>query len=271
MVSRLALVAALAAAAFAAAAAAVAGCSTTAATGVAARVPHAAPALAPGHAQPASVEATVGATSVAHLGDVTAGAPGATVDVPGTQLHGGARLALGDALAVGAFYEHGVAATGQAVDPDVPSVDGAVHGAGVLLHGALQTKHRDLRIGVQFDVSGWRLPYVAYEPCVAPCEGEPPTVVTRGHVVAAAFGLGLAPSYDLGRVTVFAGLTARTHPTVDDAAVAGGVFNWIVHAGAEVALPAALRAALIVYYPTTPDPVRYPPGAAVTLTVPLAR
>jgi hypothetical protein len=72
-----------------------------------------------------------------------------------------------------------------------------------------------------------------------------------------AFGLGLVPSYDLGRVTVLGGLTARTNPTVDlEQGVRGGPFNWIIHAGAELTICGGLRAALLVYYPTTPDPAQ---------------
>src|SRR5690242_19212342 len=73
--------------------------------------PHAAPTLHSGQPLDGAAEVALGAASVADVSKPTVGNDEASVEIPGTQVHGDARLRVNDAYAIGFMYESGLDAT----------------------------------------------------------------------------------------------------------------------------------------------------------------
>ena len=264
---------------------AAAGCGTYRANR-AALAPHATPQLHSGHPVDGVAEVSAGLSSVAHATDLGVGDPEAGVEVPGTQLHGDARLRLGEAFALGLVYENGLDETARRPREDQPPVDeGNVEGYGLTADVSIATRDPRLRIGLGFDLIIWSVPYVEYLTCVP---GDPcfpgVTIMERGVDRTETFGLSFTPSYRMGALTWFGGLTTRQHPTIQqkgtetdpllegEGDVQSGPFNLLISAGLEAALLGGqLEATVVLYQDLTLDPVGYGPGLAVLVSVPLGR
>jgi hypothetical protein len=91
-------------------------------------------------------------------------------------------------------------------------------------------------------------------------------------------GVGVAPSFRRGNVTVFGGAFARNHPTTlrksygvditfddNDGDVKEGPFNVLLHAGVEVELQRWLSALILVNQDLIANPVQYGPGIGIAL------
>lgn len=254
------------------------GC-TTYAVHRAALAPHPEPVLHPAAPLDGAAELGFGATSLAHLRHIGEGNPDAAVESPGTQFRADARFALSDTLVLGLTAEDGLAASSQQEKPTQPPVDeGDVHGAGVEADIAIPTRNPALRIGLHFDITAWRVPFVEWQTCIDFCPVGPFTIRTRGHDTVGTVGVGATPSYRVGTMTWFGGLTAKQHPTIEEKGtetigdfeddVKSGPFNWIVSAGVEVTF-GTVKGVFVVYQDISQDPVIYYPSAAAMVVVPL--
>lgn len=253
----------------------------------AALAPHAAPSLATGQPLDGAAEMRFGASSLAHSTGPSVGDPEAAVEIPGTQLHADGRVRLSDVFALGLIYENGLDATAErpkgAAQPPVDA--GNVQGYGVVADLSIPTNDPKLRVGLSFEGMLWRIPYVEYQTCTADCPlDEPWTFMEEGFDDTDTFAIAITPSYDLGTVRVFGGLTARQHPTIQqkdieqdpildvEPEVESGPFNIILSAGVEAELAGgALKLLGIVYQNVTQDPVQYGPGMAALISVPIGR
>src|SRR5689334_9659159 len=93
-----------------AAVAAVAGCGTYN-YNRAALVPHAAPHLDTGQPLDRRGQLELGASSIADLSKPGSGDPEAGIEIPGTQVHGGLKVAVNDKFSIGLIYENGFDST----------------------------------------------------------------------------------------------------------------------------------------------------------------
>jgi len=263
------------------------GCGTYQANR-AALTPHQTPQMHSGHPLDGTAELGFGASSLAHTTDLGEGDPEAGVEVPGTQLRGDARLRLSDVFALGLVYENGLDETARRPKEEQPPVDeGNVQGYGVTADISIRTRDPRFRVGLGFDMMIWDVPYVEYLSC-APgdpaCFPDGVMIMSRGTDRTETFGVSVTPSYRTGNMTVFGGLTARQHPTIQqkgtetdpilegEGDVESGPFNVVVSAGLEYGLmDGAVEASLVVYQDLTQDPVRYGPGIGAMVTVPIGR
>lgn len=242
-----------------------------------ARVPHPSVPLSSGQPLATPGELSAGFSNVTDVVSPEVGDATQAVEVPETQLRSELRLRLGPQTNLGLIYEHGLGSTSQVPDPtQAPVGDGDVQGAGLSLNHAFPTSTPGLVIGTTIEAMAWSVPYVEYETCTNCVTMF--TVADHGRANPATLGLGVAPSYRTGTVTVFGGAFARNHPTTqrkelnaditfnDDGDVENGPFNVLLHAGLEVELAHRLSALLLVHQNLIADPVRYGPGIAVALT-----
>jgi hypothetical protein len=252
----------------------------------AALVPHAAPRLHSGAPMTSTGELSVGASSIAHLGEPGLGDPEAGVEIPGTQLHADGRVRLRrSAVSLGFVYENGLDAGAAKLKASQPPVDGgSVTGFGVTLDGSIPTSSPQVHIGLGVELMTWRVPYVEYASCA---QGEacfPYAVMTEGTDAVGTAAVSVTPTYAVGRdLHVFGGVTARQHPTLKQKGqetdplwttpeVESGAVNFLVSAGVELALAGgAVKVSGVAYYDITPDPAEYRPGLAALLTIPLGR
>lgn len=263
-----------------------AGCGTFV-VNRAATTPHAVPQMHSGHGLDSTAEVSIGASSLGHLTEPDVGNAAAAVEVPGTQLHGDGRVRLSDNFAVGFVLEDGLESTVARPKGNLqpPVENGDIIGYGITGDLSIGTSNPQLRVGLGFDLILWNVPYVEYQTCVDQC--IPPgsfTQIEHGHDNTATVGVSVTPSYRMGDVTIYGGLTARQHPTIeqkgveqdplldDEAEVESGPFNLVVSAGAEMAFAdGAVKGSILLYQDTTSDPVQYGPGIAAMVTIPIGR
>ena len=249
----------------------------------AALVPHMTPTLRSGAPLDAQAELSLGASSVAHLGDPEASDQTAGVEIPGTQLEGNARLRLGEHVALGLILAQGLDSTARAAKANQPDVDeGDVRGGGVSLVASVPTSDPRWSVGVELELMTWSVPYVEYGVCVDECEFAADTITNRGRTTVPQVALGVVPTYRAGSTSWFGGVTVRNHPTIEqkgiehgddggDGEVEAGTFNLVLSAGVETELFSGLRGGLVLYTPVNGAPVRYGPSVAAMVTVPLGR
>ncbi|MDQ3367934.1 MAG: hypothetical protein M3680_21120, partial [Myxococcota bacterium] len=253
----------------------------------AALVPRATPRLDSGQPLTGRGQLDVGASSVMSLGKPTVGDdPNAGVEIPGTQLRGGLRAKVGEGFSFGFLYEAGLDAGAQAPRSTQPPVEnGNVTGYGMTMDYSFATGNPRLRIGIGVEAILWSVPYVEYYTCAAGETCFPYAVQTAGRDLVETGAVSVTPSYRASdELSLFGGLTMRHHPTIqqkgtssgpvfgDDAEVTSGPANLVVSAGAQLSFAdGAVLASAIAYWDTTPDPVRYKPGLALMLSVPLGR
>jgi hypothetical protein len=242
-----------------------------------ARVPHPGVPLTSGQPLVTSAELSGGLSNVTDMMAPRVGNASQAVEVPGTEMRDELRIRLGRRGTLALIYEDGFGATSQKPDPtQAPIGDGDVRGYGVSLSYAIPTSTPGLSVGLTFEHMLWSLPYVEYQTCTgADCSGTD-TIIAHGRANPMTFGLGIAPSYRMGAITLFGGLFGRNHPTAlrkemnvrfdDDDSVTSGPFNLLLHAGIEFELADRLSALILLHQDVIADPLRYGPGIGIALT-----
>jgi hypothetical protein len=249
----------------------------------AALVPHASPRLHSGAPLDGRAELSAGASSVANLGDPGVGDPNAGIEIPGTQLHGDFRLAMGG-LSVGMIYENGLERTAHALKSTQPPVDGGnVEGYGFMIDYAIHTGNPRFWIGLGVEAILWDAPYVEYYTCAAEEECFPYALQTKGNDTVGTLAGSITPTYRIDDFTLFGGVTAREHPTIqqkgmdrdplfDGPEVESGPVNFVISGGAEYTFPnAPLKLSAVAYWDVTRTPAKYGPGLALLVTLPIGK
>lgn len=253
---------------------AAAGCSTFV-EHRAALVPHAAPVQNIGQPNTSRAGVSLGATNIVDLAAPTAGDPNAGVAVPARQMRGAFNLALTRNLTLGFVHERGLASSAQPVKSSLPPLDGrTVVGGGTSLSYSIETAS-PWRVGVSVELIGWSVPWVEYSTCIENCGSSRYTIVTRDRTGVLTAGVGIVPSYRFGDWTVFGGVTARNHPTIDEKVISNGFsndvedgpFNAIVHAGVAYEADERVRFVVEMHQTVTTDPVAYAPAIGFALDV----
>ncbi len=238
-----------------------------------ARVPHPGVPLHSGQPLGAPAAVTAGLSSVTDVIAPSVGDASQAVEVPSTQMRDELRIRLGTRAELALVYEHGFASTSQRPDPtQAPVGPGDVQGYGASIGYSFETSTPGLAIGTTLEMISWSLPYVEYVTCTGCAE-----TVRHGSAHATTLGLGIAPSYRSGKLTVFGGAFARNHPTTQrkeidvdlfdhGGDVRSGDLNLLLHAGLELELGPWLSAIVIVHQDVTASPVQYGPGVGIALT-----
>ena len=244
----------------------------------AALVPRATPRMTTGAPMDGRGQLSVGASSVAHLGDPEIGDDAnAGIEIPGTQLFGALKGRIGDMFSLGIFYESGLDAGAKKLHSSQPDVDnGNVNGYGMSLDISIPVDEK-WHLGFGVDAMFWSCPYTSYE------------TFTDGHITIHESGrddvdslaASVTPSYKLDKdITLFGGLTVRQHPTLDQKGQADGTFlddievetgptNYIVSGGVEGSLVnGAILLSAMAYYDISRDPAKYGPGMALMMSLP---
>ncbi|MBL4632272.1 MAG: hypothetical protein JKY56_00270 [Kofleriaceae bacterium] len=244
-------------------------------------VPHVAPITRSGQAMERGAESSLGVSTLVQAGAPTEVAnANAGLFIPRTQVNAAFRARYNERTDVGFTWEQGLGKGATKLSPDQPDIDaGDVYGGGIAIFHSARTRNPDFSIGIAADIMLFSIPFIEYRTCVENCiEG---TDITRGRNSIAVASLGIIPSYKLSRWTLFGGLTARNHPTIDKGSVDNGIlvsddevsagdFNIIANAGAELDLGDGFRAMVHIYQPMTANPVRYKPTIGIGVTLPLA-
>ena len=245
------------------------------------RAPHPGVPLHSGQALAAPASIGVGLSNVTDVVDPSVGNAKDSVAVPATQMRNELRFKVGDRASLGVHYEHGFEATSQQPDPtQAPVGDGDVRGYGMSTSYAFETGTPGFVIGTMLELTVWSVPYAEYSICTN-CI-EPFVFVDRGRANPMSLGIGVAPSYKSGQLTVFGGLFARNHPTTrrkeiddqiilddEDGDVRDGPRNLLAHAGLEYALSPTVSALVLVHQNLVSNPVQYGPGIGVGITAKL--
>ena len=251
----------------------------------AALVPRPTPRMHSGAPLAGRGELSVGASSVASFGDPGVGDPNAGVEIPATQLHGDARLRLGDIVALGFLYENGLDAGAKPLKSTQPPVDGGnVQGIGISVDVHIPTSNPQLHIGLGVDAIVWSVPYVEYFTCAMNEACFPYQVQTHGSDNVDTFAASLTPTYKASdTVTLFGGLTLRNHPTIDQKGmetdpllfspqVESGPAQVVLSGGVELTLAGgAILASAVAYWDSSQSIAKYTPGLGMLLSVPLGR
>jgi hypothetical protein len=242
-----------------------------------ARVPHPGVPLFSGQPLATTAELSAGLSNATDVMAPRVGDASQAVEVPGTEMRDELRLRLGPRGTLALIYEDGFGSTSQKPDPtQAPVGRGDVHGYGASMSYALPTSNPGLSIGLTFEHMIWSLPYVEYQTCTGEdCTGTN-VIIAHGRANPMTFGLGIAPSYRMGAITVFGGLFGRNHPTAlrkemnvrfdDDDSVTSGPLNLLFHAGIELELADRLSALVLIHQDVIADPLRYGPGIGLALT-----
>jgi hypothetical protein len=243
----------------------------------AARVPHPGVPLSSGQPLATTAEVSVGLSNATDVMAPQVGNASQAVEVPSTEMRDELRFRLGQRGALNLIYENGFGSTSQKPDPTpAPIGNGDVHGYGWSLGYSFPTSTPGLSVGTTFEAIVWSLPYVEYQTCTSEdCTGTT-TIIAHGRANPLTIGLGVAPSYRVGAITVFGGLFARNHPTAtrkemgvlldNDDSVTSGPFNLLFHAGIELELADRLSALVLIHQDVIADPLRYGPGIGIALT-----
>lgn len=243
----------------------------------AARVPHPGVPLGSGQPLASPAELSLGLSNVTDMVKPAVGDATQAVEVPGTEMRDEVRFRLGRRGQIGAVYEQGFGGTSQRPDEtQAPVGKGDVVGVGVSGGYSFDTSTPGLSVGLIGEMIGWSVPYVEYTTCTN-CQTLH-TVVSHGRANPITLGLGVAPSYRSGPITLFGGAFARNHPTTlrkemdtdifrdSDADIHSGPVNVLLHAGIELALAPKLSAIVVVHQDIIDNPVRYGPGVGVAFT-----
>lgn len=252
-----------------------------------ARVPHPAVPLRTGEPLDGPIELSVGMNSVGDAVEPELKDTQAAIEVPSQQMRGEVRARLGREGARGelaAIYEQSLEGSMHALDPtQAPVSEGQPTGLGLATRYSFATGVSGFSIGTGIEVMTWSIPYVEYRTCVAYCEenAAPEMQTSHGTENVGTFGFALTPTYRTGNLAIYAGAYTRRHPTIErkgteqyvdtgyDEDVAGGTYNWMVHAGVEYRLP-VISFLATVQQDLTAAPVQYGPtfGFAIALRAP---
>src|SRR5687768_16631106 len=130
----------------------------------AALVPRATPRMTTGQPLEGRGQLSVGASSVAHLGDPKpAGTENQGIEIPGTQFFGAFKGGIGDIFSFGIIYENGLDKGAKKLNASQPDVNhGNVEGYGITMDFAIPIDEK-WRIGVGVDATIWSCPYTEFE------------------------------------------------------------------------------------------------------------
>ena len=242
----------------------------------AARVPHPSVPLSSGQPVDGTVELAAGFSNVTDVVAPTVADHTQAVEVPSTQLRWELAFRAGQRTRLAAIYEYGLGSTSQRPDAtQAPIGRGNVRGYGTSVEHAWETSRPGLLISGTVETMVWSLPYVEYTTYTG--DGASGNVfITHGRANPITFGFGIAPSYRIGRLTVFGGAFARNHPTTErkeigvdipshSGDVESGPFNLLLDAGLEVELDSWLSALVVVHQDVIASPLGYGPGVGIAL------
>jgi hypothetical protein len=248
-----------------------------------AMVPHPAPIARTGQPLVGSAEITAGTGAGLALARPRQGDPDAGLVTPRLQadLAGRVRsLALPD-LDFGLVYRRSFAAGSRRISQDIPNPDRDAATYGVSMAGSLGTRDPRLRLALAGELTLMSLPFVVFQTSVEDTGTVSQVVVSEETALVPCVAASVIPSYaTTDRITVFGGLTARNHPSIDKrTTVVGrdvggpdaGPLILIFNVGIDVAVSEHLRGAVSVYQVLHGDPIAYSPTFSAHLTVPLGR
>jgi hypothetical protein len=242
----------------------------------AARVPHPSVPLSSGQPVDGTAELAAGFSNVTDVVAPTVGDPSQAVEVPSTQLRWELAFRAGRRTRLAAIYEYGLGSTSQRPDAtQAPVGPGNVRGYGTSVEHAWETSRPELSISTTIETMMWSLPYVEYT-TYTDGGASSDVFISHGRANPITFGFGIAPSYRMGRLTVFGGAFARNHPTTErkeinvdipshSGDVESGPFNLLLDAGLEVELDRWLSALVVVHQDVIASPIAYGPGVGVAL------
>lgn len=246
----------------------------------AALVPRATPRMTSGAPIEGKGQLSIGASSVAHLGDPEQGdVSNQGIELPGTQLFGNLKGRFGEHFSFGILYETGLDKGAKKLNSSQPDVDeGNTHGYGISMDVAIPIDEK-WNIGVGVDAMLWSCPYVEYDTVVG-TGGF--TYHDRGRDTVEQLAASITPSYKIDDdILVFGGLTVKNHPTIDqkgtgttidDVQVDAGPGNYIISGGIEASLAkGAIKLSAMAYYDVSRDPAKYGPGMALMLSLPFGK
>ena len=240
------------------------------------RAPHAAVPLRTGQPLTTPVELTVGASNALDVVKPKLGTSRDAVEVPQHQMRGELRFRHAERGELALIHERGIGGTSLKLSPtQAPVGEGSPHGTGGALRYSFPASPA-ISIGIEGELISWSLPYVEYRTCTRICDEAPLTTVDHGTANELTAGLGVTPSYQHGKLTLYGGVFARNHPTVvrkgteygsQDEDVSGGPLNVMVHAGAAYRVDPRVSALVQIHQNLTADPVRYGPGVGLGLSI----
>jgi len=242
-----------------------------------ARVPHASVPLSSGQPLGRAAELSAGLANTADLVAPSIANHSRASEVPELEMRDELRFPIGTSGHGALIYERGFARTNQRLDDTQLAVGGGdVNGYGVATGYAWRTSTPGLVIGGRLEVMAWTMPYVERTVTDDAPSSNPPYVL-HSREMALSLGVGVTPSYRRGRVTYFGGAYVRNQPTtvrespnveLDRAdKVINGPFNFLFHAGVEVAVTRLVSALIVIHQDVIADPVRYGPGVGAALTL----
>jgi hypothetical protein len=251
----------------------------------AALVPRATPYLGDGQPLDARAQLAAGASNLGEMLAPSAGDPDTGVATPGVQLEGAFALRATKNLSFSVIYDRGLDRTAHPANSSEPPIhNGDSQQFGFGWAYSIDTGTPGFRVGIANQLLTASVPWIQYTTCTQNCDASGMatgnTIVDKGSTNVPIVVVAVVPSYRTGRFTVFGGITARNHPNVIDKIttdvpldpdITPGPLNVLAHVGASVELGAGIRAALVVHQEFTGDPVRYGPGVAATIALPLGR
>ena len=262
-----------------------AGCSTYSVRR-SALVPMPAPSARSGAPLTRPAELAVFSPRVAELARPSEGdGANAGLYLPRVQVDGAARFRVNSNFDVGLLWDQGLSSDATAITPDQPKPrNGSTFGGGVSMFYSAEAGH-DLRIGFDLNVLRYSVPYIEYRTCVDYCDGATMTDVEDGRRGVWVASVGLVPSYQVGALTWFGGVTLRNHPTntkgevessIDNALdssdeIRSGPMNLILSGGVEWAMSDRIKAMAQIFAPVTGNPVVYAPTVGLGMSVALGR
>jgi hypothetical protein len=245
----------------------------------AALVPRATPRMTSGQPIEGRGQLSLGASSVAHLGDPKEGSTSNQgIEIPGTQFFGNIKGRIGEVFTFGFQYENGLDAGAKKINKSQPDVDsGNVSGYGVNLDFYIPIEDK-WKVGIGVDAMLWNCPYTSYETT----QTGSITIRDTGSDIVEQLAASVTPSYKLDDdITLFGGLTIRQHPTIDqkgmgtvidDVEVRPGPANYIVSGGIEASLANdAVLLSAMAYYDLSRDIAKYGPGMALMVSLPFGK
>ena len=221
-----------------------AGCSTYA-QHRAALVPHATPLPTDGQPLQGAGEITIGADNLVDLITPTKGDQTQGDVVPKEQLRANGLFRIGDNFMLGGTFQYGVAQNATVLSSSEPKIkDANLSGIGVTMAMSLPTGEPGFRIGLALETTVWSVPWVEYTSCIDLCTVPGYTYSQQGSQNVLVAKLAVIPSYRIGAMTYFGGLTLQNQPTItekfvttvpdSDGDVNGGPVNVTAHAGLAV-------------------------------------
>jgi hypothetical protein len=249
----------------------------------AALVPAATPPTWSGQSLREPAEASLAASG--QLARPEEGEEAAGIEIPRVSFDGTLRVRLNDVSGFSLSFYEGLDAGATRLAADQPEVDqGDVRGAGLGLNVSLPVvESSGVRLALIAEALLWSVPNVEVRTCVDNCvPGEPITSVAYESTFVGGYSASLIPSWRRGPWTVHGGLSFRTHPTMERGGVEsdfdesspgdlGDVTVTLLHAGAEYELGNQVRLGAVLYQVLYDRPAAYPPGVALTVTIPLVR